>query len=229
MKKIILSAILLGSMAVGANAQANSILVYGNLSIGTETDAAKNHEFNFGINPGVGYQFDNHWTVGLTGGFNTTRDRADKADDWNYENTYSVAPFLRYTQGLGKIFAVYGQLEVGYQGQTDGVTNNNDSKVSANGVYASLTPYIGINVYRGFALNFQFGGLGFSSMKVKDADNSDNSFGLTFGKQFSVGVSKNFGGHPAMRHHRHPRYHGDSNHNNHSDMNTDDDSNDSDN
>lgn len=205
MKKLILSAAILGS-AIAVHAQAGSVLVYGNIGIHSEKDPADNKVFNFNINPGVGYQFDNHWTVGLTGGFGTMRDKSnDTGAKWTYENDYSIAPFVRYTQPLGRIFAVYGQLEAGYKGSTVGVEDApSDANIHANGFYAQLTPAIGVNVWKGFGLNFGFGGLGVESMKVKDAKKANTVVDFNFGQQFNIGISKNFGGT-----HYHKHHHGD--------------------
>lgn len=201
MKKLILSALIAGS-ALAANAQAGSVLVYGNLGIGTTKDAGDNKTFNFNINPGIGYQFDDHWTVGLTGGFGTNRTKtADTGALWSYNNDYSIAPFVRYTQPLGKIFGIFGQLEAGYAGSTIGVENApSSSNITTNGFYGAFTPAVGVNVWKGFALNFGFGGIELQSMKVKNATKASTNFDVTFGQQFNIGISKNFGGKHYSKH-----------------------------
>jgi len=194
MKKIILSAILLGSAAIGANAQANSVLVFGNVGIGASKDAAETKHLNFNINPGIGYQMDDHWTLGLEGGFGTTRSKADGAGSWGFTNEYSIGAFARFTQPLGNsnIFAFFGQLGAGYMGSTTGSTASGSINVAENGAYVKFMPAIGVNVYKGLALNFGFGGIDFTTTKMKGADNSTTGIGLTFGQQFNIGISKNF-------------------------------------
>jgi len=194
MKRIILSALLLGSAAVTANAQANSVLVFGNLGIGASKDATEIKHFNFNINPGIGYQMDDHWTLGVEGGFGTTRSKADGATAWKYDNNYQIGAFGRFTQTLDhkNIFAFYAQLGIGYEGMTSSSPVPGGESIIKNGVYAYLVPAIAINVYRGFALNFNFGGLDFSRNKFKGAENASTGLDLQFGKQISIGISKNF-------------------------------------
>lgn len=190
MKKIILSALFIGG-AAAVHAQANSVLVFGQLGIHSTKDAGDNKNFRFDFNPGVGYQFNDNWTVGLTGSFGTNRSKPDGATDWSHINTYSAGAFLRYTMPVGKIFAFYNQLEALYIGSS---TDNNGPGVdppNVNGFRASLTPAVAIMVHDGFALNFGFGGIDFTTQKVSGANSSTNSFNLTWGTQFNIGVSKN--------------------------------------
>lgn len=201
MKKIFLSALLIGGAAVAANAQANSVLVYGELGIGTTKSATDDKTFNFRFNPGIGYQFNDNWTVGLAGGFNTMRVRANKAKDWSFVNGYNAGVFVRHTMPVGKIFALFSHLEAGYMGTATGTTASN-STYNSNGFYARLTPAIAVYVVDGLALNFGFGGVEFNSLKFEGATQANTSFDLTWGSQFNIGVSKNiFCG--KMKHHRH--------------------------
>ena len=190
MKKLILSALIMGSAAAAANAQANSVLVYGNIGYHSNKDASDNKTRSFNINPGVGYQFDQHWTVGVSGSFETNRQRLAGVKDWTYTNTYGAGVFLRNTCYLGKIFFIYNQLDAGYVGSTTGVANSSGS-LTANGFRASFTPAIGVNVWQGFALNFSFGGVDYTTMKTTGISGSDNTFNFTWGTQVNVGVSRN--------------------------------------
>lgn len=203
MKKIFLSALFIGTAAVAANAQANSVLVYGDLGIHTKKDASDNKTFGFNINPGVGYQFNKNWTVGVAGGFATDRSKPDGATEWTFTNTYNAGAFLRHTMPVGRIFALYSQLEAGYMGETVGITGSGGGSAHANGFYAKLTPAIGVNIIDGFALNFGFGGIEFNTLKFSGASSSTTSFDLTWGTQFNIGVSKNI---MCGRHHH--RHHG---------------------
>ncbi len=56
-------------------------------------------------------------------------------------------------------------------------------------------PAIGVNVKNGFMLNFAFGGLSYSTTKYEDASSTSSILDFTFGKQMSIGISKNIGGH----------------------------------
>ncbi len=203
MKKFILSALLIGSAAAGAYAQAGSVLVYGNIGFHSSKDASDNKTRSFNINPGIGYQFDKHWTVGLAGGFETTRFRPNNATEWNFGNQYNAGVFVRHTMPFGKIFAIFHQLEAGYQGTSTGNTGNNTT-LNANGFYARFTPAVGVNIVDGFALNFGFGGIEFSTMKASGADKAVTSFDLTLGNQFNIGVSKNI---LCGKHRRHGKRH----------------------
>jgi opacity protein-like surface antigen len=189
MKKIILSALFIGGAATAVNAQANK-------------DDGGNKNFRFNINPGVGYQFNDNWTVGVTGSFGTNRAKPKGAKDWGYTNEYSAGAFMRYTLPLSKIFLFYSQLDALYIGASSGTTGTGVKPPSTNGFRASLTPAIAIMVHQGFALNFGFGGVDFTTQKVSGANSSDNSFNLTWGTQVNIGVSKNiFCGHKHRKGH----------------------------
>ena len=178
-------------MAVNAQNQiANSVLVYGELGISSVKTAGDDKAFAFNFNPGIGYQFDKNWAVGVAGGFNTARVRPDGASEWAYTNTYHAGLFVRHTMPVGKIFALYTQLEAGYMGSATGITDNN-STFNTNGIYASLTPAVAVYVANGLALNFGFGGVNFNSLKAQGATKASTSFDLTWGSQFNIGVSKN--------------------------------------
>jgi hypothetical protein len=179
MKKFILSA-LICTCSLYADAQRHSILVYGNLGLSSSKTAdVKTNRFSFA--PAAGYQWDDHWTGGLN----------LKMEHWKTEvpevksNTFGIGPFVRYAHPLSDIFAIYGQLNANFlSGKTAGV--------KMNGAEVMLFPAIGVNLKNGFALNFNFGSLGFTSGKVKGGEKS-NSFGLNFGSGSGFGVSKNFG------------------------------------
>lgn len=187
MKKLILSALLMGTAAMAANAQANSVLAFGNVGFhyNSVDGGDKTREFN--INPGVGYQFDHHWTLGVTGSYGSNGLKIPGASSWANVNSYSAGAFLRYTCPVGKIFAFYNQLEAGYIGQSIG-------GASISGFKASWTPAVAVYVYDGFALNFSYGGIDYTTMS------GTQDFNFTWGKQFNVGISKNFSCHKHKHH-----------------------------
>lgn len=201
MKKIMLSALMIGTAATAVNAQANSVLVYGALNYRSVKDASDNKTRNFDFHPGIGYQFDNHFTLGLTGSFGTSRVRLSTQKEWNFQNTYSAGVFMRSTMKINRYFALYNQLEAGYIGGANGNTGVN-STTNFNGFYANLTPAIGVLVHDGLALNFAFGGLDYRTTKFVGATTATNTFDLTWGTQMSIGVSKNISC-GRMRKHRH--------------------------
>ncbi|MBA3829638.1 MAG: porin family protein [Taibaiella sp.] len=193
MKKLLLTILAVGSIAA-ANAQEGTILVYGNVGVTSNTDANKVNYLSWNITPGVGYQFDNHWTAGLSLNYSLDSSiKADGAADRLKASHYNIGAFLRYTKMLNNIFAVYGQLDLGYQAghQELGSTEIPGSKY--NGLYAMVTPAVAIFIPKWFALNFSFGGLGYTSYKVDQAPNSNGTFAFTFGKTMNIGISRNFG------------------------------------
>lgn len=182
MKKLLLAAFVFATAAFSAKAQQGSVLLYGNVGLQTQnqhSDGGK--QTNFSIAPGVGYQFNKNWTVGVDLGYSTSKTGDSKA-----LNTFSAGPFIRYSYPLSDIFSIYGQLGAGYKGEKQ-------DTYKASGVYAYVVPAVAINVKNGFALNFSIGGVSFDNMKPKGGD-AASSFGLTFGQGFTFGVSKNFGG-----------------------------------
>lgn len=202
MKKFMLTLLAAVGFAAAANAQAGSILAFGFAGIDLEKDSAENTHGQFEFSPGVGYQFNDHWTLGLALSAKTSTTKPDGGERTSHNN-FRVGPFVRYTQPLGNIFSVFGQAGAGFQfGSTrfDGETIDGSKH---SGVYFNFFPAVGVNVYKGFALNFAFGGLDFGTDKYEDADNTSSNFNISFGQQFNVGISKNFGGRH-MRNHREP-------------------------
>jgi len=197
MKKVILAALILLSLAKTTNAQQGSILLYGNLGFSSTSSTEGSNTTkgtNFSIMPGVGYQFNDKWTTGLNIGIisNSTTPNGGTSST---TSTFNIGPFLRYTKPLSNIFSVYGQLDLGYT-STSYPTVDGVSTPSLSGFAASVWPAIAINVNNGFALNFAFGAISYSSnsQTVSGTKNSSNSFGISFGSGASFGVSKNFGG-----------------------------------
>lgn len=173
-------------MSVAAKAQSGSILLYGNVNAGSTKSAADVKTSNFSINPGIGYQFNDNWTVGANLGFGTS-----KVGDNNKTNQFSAGPFVRYSESLSNTFSIYGQLHGGF---TSSKTTTGNVEVKSNGFNVGLFPAVFVNVNKGFGLNVSFGGIDFTSSKFKDASNSSNAFNFTFGQSVNIGISKNFGG-----------------------------------
>lgn len=185
MKKTISVIALIFIAWTSANAQKNSLLVYGNLDYEyhqkTPVSGAATESNMFKFSPGLGYQFTDHWTAGLN--LSTSSEKYDSDDD--KITTFAVGPFVRYAQPLSDIFAVYGQLNV----NSLSVKN---AGIKSNGVSAELFPAIGVNLKNGFALNFSFGSLAYKQTQVKGDGEMNQSFGLSFGSGVSFGISKNF-------------------------------------
>lgn len=165
-----------------AQSQSNSILVYGNLGINSSKSSAGVKTNSFSFSPAVGYQWNDHWTGGVN--FSTTSGKAGYPEIKS--SSFGAGPFIRYAYPLSDIFAVYGQFNANYQSSKVG-------GVKGNGFEGMLFPAIGVNLKNGFALNFNFGSLGFGTNKIKGASKSSSSFGLNFGSGAGFGISKNFG------------------------------------
>lgn len=226
MKKLILALMAVSTIGV-ANAQKNSVLVYGNAGLMTNKSdnggGFENRSFNWHINPGVGYQFTDNITVGLQGGiwsmFNENRSSNGLQTQWMRDametREWTAGAFFRYTKRLNNTFAVFAQLDLSYvsgqdvsENETRTVDNASNSIVETvlygydyyNGFQGSITPMVQVFVHKGLALNFGIGGLGYRTIsydvpKAPTALNptiDQSGFGLTFGQQFSFGISKNF-------------------------------------
>lgn len=228
MKKIILALLAVTSIAT-ANAQKNSILVYGNLGLNTRsTDngpTSSTNDLTWNVSPGIGYQFSNNWTVGVQGGIgmwntdvtapyvlNTTRNitLTTSSTDWR------AGAFLRHTHYFNNMFSLWTQLDLSYLGGSTSMESVNTATSTAaipviretgddySGFGANIMPAVGIHVAKGFALNFSFGGIGFNTISWDNAPTTTTSFGLTFGQQFNFGITKNFGCGPKKKGHREP-------------------------
>src|SRR5690242_8096491 len=115
MKKILLAVVALGSVMT-ANAQKGTWLLYGNVGLNSASDAQKNKNFNWNVNPGVGYQFSDHWTAGINLGWGQYSYKANGTSDKTTVNSYDLGLFGRYTKDINDMFYLYGQLDLGYQG-----------------------------------------------------------------------------------------------------------------
>jgi len=202
MKKLILALLAAGTVATATAQEPHSLLVYGDATLGTVRNSDLSKNTNWDVNVGVGYQFNQNWTLGLKlmWGQDATKDNTGIK---NTDNLYSVGPFARYSHYFGKseIFFWYGQFDLDYQGGYH-TNDGNPATDKHTGLYAGLFPAIGINVHRGLALNFNVGGINYATDKVQDAANSTNSFNFSFGHSVNIGISKNFNcGHKMHSHH----------------------------
>ncbi|MBS1772565.1 MAG: porin family protein [Bacteroidetes bacterium] len=210
MKKLILALLAVASVGT-ANAQKNTFLTYGNAGVmwdktdnGNLVGSTENTTWN--ITPGVGYQFNNHLTVGVQGGYGQNKTINNTVGAPSIQNTmnnreWQLGAFFRYTQPLGGIFSMWTQLDLSYlsgkwssevitYGPATTVANSSDMY---NGFQGSITPAIALAVHKGWALNFGIGGLAYRTTSYDKAPTVTNGFMVTFGQQFNVGVSRNIG------------------------------------
>ncbi|MCH5716904.1 hypothetical protein [Niabella hibiscisoli] len=169
------------------------------------------------LSPYIGYQFSEKLTAGAT--LSVISSKYENVRDvyymgvgyMNFETTskgkdWIMGPFLRYTEKLSDIFSVFGQLEGLYMsGKRDlgtktsysadypeGVTQLTREESSFNGVRLRLFPAVFVNIKKNFGLNVSIGGIEYQKYGQKDSDKKPSSFGLSFGKTASIGISKNF-------------------------------------
>ncbi len=194
MKKLILAFLFAGTI-VAANAQEpKSLLVYGDLNLNTVRDSNLNKDTHWDATFGVGYQFNQHWTLG--GNISWGQEaKKDSAGIKNTDNLYRIGPFARYSHyfNRGEIFFWYAQLDFLYQGgyhthEGDPATNKH------TGIYTGIYPGLGINICKGLCINFSVGGLNYATDKSQNANvvYSTNAFNFTFGHTMNIGISKNF-------------------------------------
>jgi len=222
MKKAILTLAAIASVAA-ANAQhMGEVFVYGGVgfnynkpsnstTIGgvTTTDETK-YQSGF-LTPGIGYQLDHHWGVGVQ--LNATLDKTDvTGGDKSKTTTFLVGPFVRYTQHLGEHFFVYGQFTASYVHgkQKDEPAAGGSDEETYNGFDFTVMPGIGINLSHCWSVTGAFGSLGYQHYKYTDpdglpagvsVDRKNDAFGVSFGQQFTLGVQWQFGGHMHKGHH----------------------------
>jgi hypothetical protein len=186
-KAIIIVALAFVSLA---NAQKGSVLVAGNVGYSSKnTGESKSDYFEFA--PKVGYQFSDNATVGIEMGYgsSTVSGRVGNAMVDYKEKDFRLGAFLRYAQPLAGVFSIFGDLGVGMQTAKE---TNPVFESKGDGFYIGLVPAIGVNMNKGFCLNFSIGGLSYDSLKYDGTSDATNTFDFTFGKQASIGISKNF-------------------------------------
>ncbi len=203
MKKLLFTVLAIGSLAT-AQAQKGSILVYGNVGITSLNDGNDNHFSTWNVNPGVGFQVSNNFTIGIAGGYFV--DSAFKfkgVSDKDVQSHFNAGIFARYSSNtIANIFSIYTQLDAGYMSGHEAVGGTEVKGTKWTGFMVGITPAVSVNVCHGFALNFSFGGLSFMSQKYDvTGATSASTINFNFGKQMNIGVSKNFGGHKAHGHH----------------------------
>lgn len=188
MKKIILASLFFTVLAVSVNAQKGSVLVYGNVGISSsKSEPTGSKTMNFSLMPGIGYQFNDNWTVGVAGGVMSSKTEFGTTE--NKQTNIAVGPFIRYTKTLSPTFFFFSQLDAQYASRTFKSTPGTETKYT--GFDLGVTPAIGAKVYKGLALNFSIGSVRYSSEKLKGSSNKTSGFNFAFGNQANFGVSVN--------------------------------------
>lgn len=192
MKKLILALLAAGSVATASAQQPHSILLYGDLGLTTTRDTVLDKTTDWHAKIGVGYQFNHNWTLGVQLMWGQDAFKSSTGDK-NTFNNYSVGPFVRYSHYIGRseTFFWYDQLDFDYMGGYH-TAEGNPADYKHTGIYVGLYPALGVNVGHGMALNFNIGGINYTTDKYQGAPNAQNTFNFTLGNQINVGVSKNF-------------------------------------
>jgi hypothetical protein len=192
MKKFLIVAAL--AICSFANAQKGTVLVGGSIGYASETrtlgnSEIKDNEFNF--SPKVGYQFHDNWTVGGEASFGSSKTKQGTNED--RFNTTKVGAFVRYTIPLNPTFAFFAEFGAGFQSEKDKTyTGPITTTAKGDGMYVGLTPALFIDMKKGFGLNFNIGGLGYSTINYDNNGPEYKNFDFNFGRTFNIGVSKNF-------------------------------------
>jgi len=182
-KKWMLSSLVVAASTLSGYAQRNTLLVYGTVGAESQKVTATTKANSFNFSPAVGYQWTDHWTGGVSLALSSAKSTGEFGDV--KASGVAVGPFVRYAYPLSDIFAVYGQFNAN-------VLSGKTAGISYSGFGASFFPAVGVNLKNGFALNFSFGNLSFTSEKPKDSAKSLTDFKLGFGSGATFGISKNF-------------------------------------
>ena len=135
MKKIIFSLLFILTGIGSVQAQRNTLLVYGTVGFDSYKNAGSTSVNSYNVSPGVGYQWNDNWTAGVNLNLSGTGVTNTSAKT----STTSVGPFIRYTQPLAGVFAIYGQFNANYL-----------SGKNYSGFQGTLFPAIGVNLKKQF-------------------------------------------------------------------------------
>jgi hypothetical protein len=203
MKKVMLVLIVLVCLAKVSNAQKGSYLLYGNVGFSASSDSLTTKSDSYNFNPGIGYQYNDNWTLGLNIAIGGSRQEVVVGNvptgNYNTSSSFNIGPFLRYAYPISNIFSIYGQLDLSYLSGKE--TPYALDEGSYSGFGADFFPALGVNIKNGFALNLSFGGISYQTKSYKGdfysntgISNSASQFAVSFGQGATFGISKNFGG-----------------------------------
>lgn len=213
MKKLVLILSVLCSITT-VYAQPKTILVYGNFSVNTDHQDYNGFSVESSqwfVNPGVGYQLDKHWTLGIQGSYGENVEPNNTSIEQSVNTTgWTVGVFARYTRNFGNIFSIYGQVDLSNAQGTLDIKEGSTAltpQASYVGFRGSLYPALSANIYKGLALNFSFGGISYSSNSWTNHPSTlttENKLHIDFGQSLTIGISKNFATGKKMHGHHEP-------------------------
>jgi len=193
MKRSLLTAIITVLSLSHVFAQKGTWLWYGNLGgshAAVDAGLVDGVKTSFSTTDGIGYQFSDHWHVGLQGSYHYAEsEHYDSAGATATVKTpsWSYGIFVRYSTGK----RVYGylQLDAGWAGSRQRINDVETGK--SDGFGAGLTPAVGVNVYHGWCINLNLGGISYNSSNPNNV--TTTSLVYNIGQTFVFGISKIFG------------------------------------
>jgi hypothetical protein len=213
MKKVLLTVITVLSLTF-VNAQKGTFLIAGEIGYKSEKNPTNLDQSSFStgsenantflFSPKVGYQFNDHFTVGIesTIGSNKSTRLSQVLTGTELALTYidykkttlNLGGFLRYTKSLGGAFSAYADLSVGMlSGKSTSTLYGLAMDNKYTGFYAGINPAVSIDLKNSLWLNFSVGGLNYNTRKADfEAAVATSTFDFNFGKQINIGISKNF-------------------------------------
>ena len=162
--------------------------------------------------------------IGVDGGINSREDVSNTTqyinssygstfytEEQKYKTTgWQLGLFCRYSTNTASRFFVYGQLYAtkygfdnnsetyysGYNNNAQPYTFSNPVMPSGRGFVVGILPVVGVNLFKGFGLHVDCGGIIYNSYKTSEPtySNADlRRINITFGHHFSFGIHKVFG------------------------------------
>ncbi len=189
--------LLCASISASASAQKGSVFVFGNFSANTTSESSPNSnkivQNTFGINPGIGYQVSDKWTLGIQGSFNYIGRHPSPSGNTSSSGIGTGGGlFARYTIPLTSLLFLYTQAGSMYSGSRSYENGVESPGSNAHSFLVMLAPGIGMNIKNGYALNFGFGNLHYIVNQMPSNGGTISNLGTSFGQSFSFGITKNF-------------------------------------
>lgn len=149
MKKMIFAILLLTAVALQAQAQEKKFWIGGSLGFSsTQQPNVSEDSGSLTILPEFGYNFNERWAVGIRLGL----QNADVATEVNYFDvqTFSAAPFARYTFLNWKALRVFVDGGIGFSDSTGDISSNADLHNTTFGLF--VDPGFSLRLSDRFAL-----------------------------------------------------------------------------
>ena len=189
MKKIFTIAVAT-MIAATSFAQKGSMFVYGNVGLNSTKFANESKTSSFELTPGIGYNLNKDWSVGLAFNLMSNKSTNSLGTDVSKSSTFAFGPFVRYTKNLSSTFSVYGQFDAMFGTDKSGVTPATESKTTTMNL--GVTPAVMVHVSKAVAINLSFGGLTYGTSKGDySGAKTASSFDFNFGKNTMIGLQFN--------------------------------------